>query len=409
MKRNYILFEDEHINSFLPLVWLNPFLNLRLGISTIYEKWAKVLPQVDALVVRDFLKDYTHFLFPHLNVNNSPSGICVFVNSRLNPYQKLISTLVDVKPGEGCINEEGVVLSFALEFSSNTEISNIKELVDRVNVWKKIQGVELFRRLEDLINLNGIFIAQDFSRFYDRFSFRIPVDVRILGDEVFISDEAQVFPFVFIDATEGPVIIEKKAVVSPFVYIEGPVYLGEGVLVKPSTKIYKNTTIGPVCKVGGEIESSIFHSYSNKQHDGFLGHSYVAPWVNIGADTVTSDLKNNYSTIRLRYREHEWDTGSQFIGTFFGDHVKTGINTMLISGTIVGVFTNIFGSGFHPKFIPSFFWGGGKEWQIHELGKAIETAKKMMRRRNVIPDETYLRLIEKVFWLSEVERKDFNL
>ncbi|MDI6850804.1 MAG: putative sugar nucleotidyl transferase [bacterium] len=409
MKRNFILFEDEHISSFLPLVWLNPFLNLRLGVSTLYEKWEKVLPQIDVLLVRDFLKDYTQFLFPHLKVNGSSFGICVFINSRLNPYQKLISTLLEVEPGEGCVDEEGVVLSFALEFPSNADISDIKELIQGVKVWKKVQGVELFRRLEDLINLNGIFITQDFLRFYDRFSFRIPVDVRILGDAVFISDEAQISPFVFIDATEGPVIIERNAVVSSFAYIEGPVYLGEGVLIKPFSKIFKNTTIGPVCKVGGEIESSIFHSYSNKQHDGFLGHSYVAPWVNIGADTVTSDLKNNYSTIRLRYRKQEWDTGSQFIGTIFGDHVKTGINTMLNSGTIVGVFTNIFGGGFHPKFIPSFFWGGGKEWQIHELGKAIETAKKMMRRRNVIPDETYLKLIEKVFWLSEVERKDFNL
>ena len=409
MRRSYILFEDEGVKGFLPLVWLNPFLNLRVGISTLYEKWEKVLTNIDGIIVRDFLKDYAHLLYPQVKVNSLPGGICVFLNARLNPYQRMISTLTEINPGEGYVDEEGVVLSFALELPDGLNFSELKELVTKVQFWKKVKEVEVLRSLENLIIHNGTFIIQDFSRFYERSYLRIPADLRIIGDAVFISDEAKIFPYVFIDATEGPVVIEKNAVVSSFVYIEGPAFLGEGVLIKPFSKIFKNTTIGPICKVGGEIESSIFHSYSNKQHDGFLGHSYVASWVNLGADTVTSDLKNNYSTIRLRYRKSEWDTASQFIGTFFADHVKTGINTMLNSGTIVGVFTNLFGSGYHPKFIPSFFWGGGKEWQIHDLGKAIETAKRMMQRRNINPSEAYLKLIEKVFSLTEGERKDFSM
>jgi UDP-N-acetylglucosamine diphosphorylase/glucosamine-1-phosphate N-acetyltransferase len=169
--------------------------------------------------------------------------------------------------------------------------------------------------------------------------------------------------------------------------------------VKVGAKIYGDTSIGPLCKVGGEIENSIVLGFSNKQHDGFLGHSYLGAWVNLGADTNTSDLKNNYGNVRVQLGGEAIDTGRMFLGALIGDHAKTGINTMLNTGTIVGVSANVFGAGFPSKSIAPFSWGGAEGYQRFEIDKAIELARTVMARRNVTftdADETLLRTLASV-------------
>ncbi|MEJ2637882.1 MAG: hypothetical protein P8184_21680 [Calditrichia bacterium] len=151
--------------------------------------------------------------------------------------------------------------------------------------------------------------------------------------------------------------------------------------IKIGAKIYEGTSVGEVCKVGGEVEESIFQSYSNKQHDGFLGHAYIGEWVNLGADTNNSDLKNNYGNVKVNFGGAMVDSGSMFVGLAMGDHSKSGINTMFNTGTVVGPMSNIFGSGFPPKYIAPFSWGGAEQMVEHELEKALETARLVMQRR----------------------------
>lgn len=217
-------------------------------------------------------------------------------------------------------------------------------------------------------------------------------------EAVEISTKAKLAASVAIDASAGKVIIDEGAVVEPFVFIKGPVYIGKNSLVKSGSKIYGPCVIGEGSKVAGEIAESVFHSFVNKQHDGFVGHSYICPFVNLGADTVTSDLKNNYSNIRQNFRGGNIDTGMRFLGSILGDHTKTSINTMLNTGTIAGIFSNIFGGGFPAKSVKSFSWNeAGKTSEKYDFDKAIETAKIVMSRRGIDTSEEYINLARKYF------------
>ena len=181
--------------------------------------------------------------------------------------------------------------------------------------------------------------------------------------------------------------------------IRGPFSLGEGAVVKMGSKIYGPTTIGKYCKVGGEITNSIFLAYSNKGHDGFVGNSLIGEWCNLGADTNTSNLKNNYSNVRLHsYASNQMEeTDVLFCGVIMGDHSKTGINTMLNTATSVGVCSNIFGAGFPPKYIRSFSWGAIQNGDTFKLEKAIEVAERMMKRRGINLSEKEISLISHLF------------
>lgn len=213
---------------------------------------------------------------------------------------------------------------------------------------------------------------------------------------IFISPKADLLPGTVLDASEGKIIIEENCRIEPFCYIKGPAYIGKNTLVKSGAKIYGPCSIGKNSKVAGEIAESVFHSYVNKQHDGFVGHSYICPFVNLGADTVTSDLKNNYSKIRIKMNsaETDFDTGMMFLGSIIGDHSKTSINTMLNTGTVAGIFANIFGGGFPEKTIGSFTWNEpGKAAVKYQFGKAVETAVKVMARRGITMSADYEKLL----------------
>jgi UDP-N-acetylglucosamine diphosphorylase/glucosamine-1-phosphate N-acetyltransferase len=181
--------------------------------------------------------------------------------------------------------------------------------------------------------------------------------------------------------------------------IRGPFSLGEGATLKMGAKVYGATTIGPYCKVGGEVNNSIFLSYSNKAHDGFIGNSVIGEWCNLGADTNNSNLKNNYGEVKMYSYRHkkEITTGLQFCGVVLGDHTKTGINTMLNTGTVAGVSANIFGDGFPPKYIPSFGWGGAPGFTTYKLEKAVVAATKMYERRSLKFDHVEENIFQKLF------------
>ena len=208
-----------------------------------------------------------------------------------------------------------------------------------------------------------------------------------------------------LDAENGPIIIGENVTVMPNAVIEGPAFIGDHSIIKVGAKIYHGTSIGERCKVGGEVEASVIQSYSNKQHDGFLGHSYLGSWVNIGADTNTSDLKNTYGTVKVFLNGELVDTKLQFVGLIMGDHSKTGINVMFDTGTIVGVSCNIYGAGLPPKFIPSFSWGGEGSFSTYNLEKSLETALRVMARRDVQMGAAYEMLMKDVYAATEDERR----
>jgi UDP-N-acetylglucosamine diphosphorylase/glucosamine-1-phosphate N-acetyltransferase len=184
--------------------------------------------------------------------------------------------------------------------------------------------------------------------------------------------------------------------------VRGPSAICEDSVVKMGAKIYEDTTIGPVCKVGGEVSNVIFHSYSNKGHDGYAGNSVFGQWCNLGADTNTSNLKNNYGTVKVFdwKSKKEFDTGQQFIGTIMGDHSKTGINSMLNTGTMCGVCCNLFSDKYPPKFVPSFSWVSGQDIVPYHFEKAIEAMEKMMQRRNVQLTRPYYQMMAALFQSS---------
>ena len=200
---------------------------------------------------------------------------------------------------------------------------------------------------------------------------------------IHVAADAVIKPGTVLDAESGPIHIDAGATVEPNCVIQGPCFIGRESLVQPGSSIRHDTSIGPVCKVGGEIEASIIHGHSNKQHDGFLGHSYVGQWVNLGADTITSDLKNTYGTIRVHLNGRAVETGEMFVGSIIGDHTKTGIGTILPTGCVLGTASNVFTRGAVPNFVPSFSWLTSEGMTDFRIDKAIEIARTVMARRQV--------------------------
>jgi UDP-N-acetylglucosamine diphosphorylase/glucosamine-1-phosphate N-acetyltransferase len=233
---------------------------------------------------------------------------------------------------------------------------------------------------------------------------RIPSNNQVMaGDNIFLEEGAQV-TCAILNAQSGPIYIGKNAQVMEGSVLRGPVTIGEGSVIKMGAKIYGPTAIGPGCKVGGEVKDSVILGHSNKAHDGYLGNSIIGEWCNIGAGTSVSNLKNNYSNIRMwDYTTRGMrDTGLQHLGLVMGDHSKAGILTMFNTGTIVGVASNIFGDGYPPKFVPSFSWGGAAGFSIHRIDDAISTAKKVMARRDtpfLKEDENILRKVFELYML----------
>jgi len=267
--------------------------------------------------------------------------------------------------------------------------------------------------LWDLVYLNGDELKKDIAFLSGKNNIEETntKDEKYIGvnfinpEQVFISENVVIKPGVVLDASKGPIYLDKDVIIFPNAVIEGPVYIGESSKVKSCATIYENVSVGKLCKVGGEIEDSIIMSYSNKQHSGFLGHSYLGSWVNIGADTNCSDLQNNYSTIKVQVNGRHIDTGMQFVGLIMGDHSKTAINTMFNTGTVVGFSCNVYGEGFPPKYISSFGWGGSLSVREYKLAKAIETAKAVFKRRDKVFSEEEKNIFNTIFNLTKADRE----
>ena len=265
--------------------------------------------------------------------------------------------------------------------------------------------------LWDAIAWNGEEMVRDYREIAPagQIASEIPPGVHLLNrTEITVGKNVRLKPGVVIDAENGPVWIDDRVTVMANAVLEGPLFVGAGSTIKIGAKIYENTTIGPVCKIGGEVEGVIVQGYANKQHDGFLGHAYLGAWVNLGADTNNSDLKNNYGLIKAFVNGRPVDTGQRFLGLMMGDHSKSAINTMFNTGTIVGVNSNIFGAGFPQKFVPSFSWGGSEQMSAYEYDKALEVARIVTARRKIDFSEGHARIFRAVWELAkQVEEREY--
>ena len=407
-----IIYEDEGHRKLLPLTYNRPVFDLRCGINTLREKITREY-QLKKIVLfcRDYLKDTLSNSDSNLLINQFTEESALIINGRISA-----NGLKDKVPpdGEDCTYTcKGEIVAVRVTGDNLKKVLNsLKNLqIEKdINIKSKEINVDIIEYVWNLIHINSKEIESDFSIINKKGNINGTTheNVNLINQsEIFIDQGALIYPNVVLDAEEGPIYIGKNVKILPHTTVIGPVFIGDNSLIKAGSLISEGTSIGEYCKVADEIESSIIHSYSNKQHLGFLGHSYIGKWVNLGAGTSVSDLKNNYSNVRMYVDGKSMDSGSMFVGSFIGDHSKTGINSMLNTGTAIGFSCNIFGGDFPPKQIASFTWGGAKGFTTYKPEKCIELAKTVMSRRNV----SFTKEDEKLFWeifrLTEKERNDF--
>ncbi len=387
----YILFEDEHYGNLLPLVYFRPVWELFLGTSTIEQKNRCHFSGDFGYLARPYLQKY--YLPPERDFSRlSPVEAHTFINGRWIVSAEDVQRLQHLAPDTALLHRD-TVLAFRTSISTAAALQNDGPLDStRIRATLKNRAEHptpprLINYLWDAVLQNGAEIVSDYrqSTPQGERAGTMYEGVHLVGDpaHIRVAAGAKIYPGVILIAEDGPVWIDEGAKIMANSVIEGPAYIGKKSVVKIGAKIYENTSVGPVCKVGGEVEGCIFQGYANKQHDGFLGHAYLGSWVNLGADTNNSDLKNNYGPIRVLLNGRPVDTGQQFLGLMMGDHSKTAINTMFNTGTIVGVCCNIFGAGMPPKFVPSFSWGGADGLQAYDFEKAQQVARTVMARRKV--------------------------
>ncbi len=397
-----VIFEDSQFSNLLPLAYFRPVWELRCGIQMLGEKIQKLFPkQPLGYSARQYLMDY--YLPPAECFH--PSSVqeeILFINGRILASSSLKGNLKEIPAKTTLINDDNTLIAWRVE-KQNVASYFEQGVLQSERVLNDFPSskiaVEFIQYPWDLIDRNGDQIHQDAIQLkkLGQHSGRIDKGCHILGPKnIYLGKGSRVMPGTVLDAEGGPIWIGQNTTVLPNAVLRGPLAIGNDSLIKIGAKLYQNTSIGPVCKVGGEVEGSIIQGFSNKQHDGFLGHAYLGAWINIGADTNNSDLKNNYGKISVYLNNRTIETGKRFLGLMMGDHTKTAINTMFNTGTVVGVNCNIYGEGFPPKFIPSFSWGGSGGMREYQFEKALEVARVVMERRNVPFTEKYLKLFQAV-------------
>lgn len=416
MKNTICLFEDEGVINLQPLTFLRPVYDLRCGILTLREKVALRFPKSKLILhSRNILTEVLKERYPGNEVNSFDAETILFINGRFL-FDDETSKLIAKQKNDFLLVNNSNVLAARLSGNNLSKIKNDLQSFVNFSEFKDVHTIETDTKLIEypwhLVNNNGTEILNDYKllRWKKKSGIKKFKSVELINRKnIFIDKNSRIDPFAVLDASGGPIYIGRNVRIMSHAVIQGPAFIGDNTTIKMHASIYHNTSIGEVCKVGGEVEESIIHSYSNKQHEGFLGHAYLGSWVNIGASTNNSDLKNNYANVDVYINGKHLDSGSQFVGLILGDHSKTAINTMFNTGTVVGVSCNIFGAGFPAKFIPSFTWGGSDFLRTYHVSKSLEVAKVVMNRRNIELTKTEEDLINKIFEITESERTSRNM
>ena len=383
------LFDDKSWLSLRPLTFTRPVADLRVGILTIAEKWAKYLDTDFGFVTQEYLSAKYALANSHLYINGS---IC--------PDEGLLEAVVKLKDGQVLYADDVVIA-----YSTNT-FFDFQDAFDR---FERISYTANFVKIdypEHIFGYNDIELQKDYALLTKgRTSAKLSGTNTILGENIFVEEGAEAECSTF-NTLQGPIYLGKNSQVWEGSHIRGSFALCNDSQVKMGTKIYGKTTIGPYCRVGGEINNAVIWGNSSKGHEGYLGNSVLGQWCNIGADSNNSNLKNNYAEVRLwDYDEENFrKTGLQFCGLVMADHSKCAINTMFNTGTVVGVSANVFGAGFPRNFIPDFAWGGAQGFDIYALNKMLDTAALVFERRNKVLDKVEQDILSHVFEITKPYR-----
>jgi UDP-N-acetylglucosamine diphosphorylase/glucosamine-1-phosphate N-acetyltransferase len=383
---NYIAFDDSQIrNQLKPFTFTKPVAGIRCGILTIGEKWEKVLGTNLSYLTENYLQEK----FKHISTEDN-----IYLNGCAIPDSHLLAIIQQIKDGEMLVAGDTAIairtsqtLSFPIDYSQ----FSYKELVG--------EKPTMIQNLPDIYLKNGEQIKTDFVHITKGRTSQTITDpfTRIYAPENVFVEEGASIKAVIINAENGPVYIGKNATIQEGAVIIGPFSADEGSIVAWGSKMRANTTLGPFCRAGGEVGNSILSAYSNKAHDGFLGNSVIGEWCNLGANTNNSNLKNDYSDVKLySYVTKELEkSGELFCGLFMGDYTKAGISTMFNTGTVVGVSSNIFGSGFQDKHVPSFKWGGvDSGYALYRFDKAMLVINETMKRRDKYLTDADLQILQ---------------
>lgn len=370
---HYILFDCDWRQELLPFTHTRPVADIRCGIFSFRERWERQL----ATQTYSLCPDYMQNVFSA----GENKGSRILINGASRATASLALQIKALPPGYKLLQNDTLIAAHCIE---NFPFEKLKEAVAGFRVIEVNEEVELLYKVWDIFSKNGAAIAADFAEIgSNRHSAPLPSFVTAISPEnIFVEEGAIIGPCI-INASGGPVYIAKEAEIMEGCLLRGPIALNEHACLKMGAKVYGGTTIGPGCKVGGEVNNVVFFANSNKGHDGFIGNAVIGEWCNLGADTNCSNLKNNYDEVKIWSEQAGKliDTGLLFCGLLMGDHSKSGINTMFNTGTVVGVSCNIYGSGFPEKFVPSFSWGSADNMQSYRFDKAMDTAQRMMARR----------------------------
>ncbi len=393
---NLILFDDLQRDQLLPLTHTRPVADILIGIRTLRERWADLFSTVPST----FTQAHLRAKYPLVQGEDN-----LWVNGALVADPELGKEIQQLRPGEKLL--QGGLFLAARSHQPVHALEDFQSFEEK----QTRTPIRIIQNLWDIFQGNDAVLRMDFERTtQNRISAPIPEGVVCIGDQCFLEDGARVGPGTVLNSQTGPIYLDRDAEIMEGCLVRGPLSLGQGAVVKMGAKIYGATSIGSGSKVGGELNNVVFFSHSNKSHDGFLGNSVIGEWCNLGADTNCSNLKNNYDIIKIwnEAREEMVSTGTRFMGLIMGDHSKCGINTMFNTGTVVGVSCNLFGGGFPDKFIPSFSWGGAEKLVTYQFDKAIQTAERMMARRNKSLNGDEIDMYRRLFEATEAQRKQFT-
>lgn len=386
---NVIFFDGQEWGNLRPLTLTKPLGELRMGILTFKERWLKLLKiEHSSYLTQNYLSEKYTLHTEDINY---------YINPAYFPTPELLLFVQKLYEGQTIWYEDQLIAARVSheDFLQKTFSPN------RIHLKSISQHIN---QLWDLFAHNDYAIKFDFDLItQNRQSQPISTTNGVINPENIFIEEGATIEFAILNAKDGPIYVGRNAEIMEGSLVRGSMALCENAKLNLGAKIYSGTTIGPWCKAGGEINNSIMMGFSNKGHDGFLGNSVIGEWCNLGADTNNSNLKNNYSEVKLwNYTQKAYiSTQMQFCGLLMGDYSKTAINSQFNTGTVVGVSANVFDSGFPPKFIPSYSWGGYKNSTKFELEKAIEAIEKMMIRRNKNLTEQEIKILNNIYKLVE--------
>ena len=383
------LFDDASWFTLRPLTFTRPVADLRVGILTIAEKWAKYFKVDFGFQTQDYLSEK----YPQTKAN-------LYINGSLCPNHALLEAVNALNEGEILVKQD-IILAFKSDQTLDYQQAKLalKPITYQFSFIKIKFPEEIFVNTPTEIKSDFELIIKG------RISAKVSSTNTLLGDSIFLEEGADV-ECSNLNTMQGPIYLANNAEIWEGSNIRGAFSLGKNSCIKMGTKVYQGTSIGPNCRIGGEVNNVVIWGNSSKGHEGYMGNSVMGEWCNLGADTNNSNLKNNYSKVKL----YDYDTsqmrqtGMQFCGVIIGDHVKTGINTMFNTGTVVGVCSNIYGTGFLPNFIPDFSWGGAEGFVPYKIEKLYQTAEAMMSRKNQFLTEVDKKILASVLEITSVRK-----